>query len=462
MSNIFPYVNLSQEVAALDVVTIQPGIGLGVSSTPGNASQDPTLQPGPTEVTPRLDPVTSTSPLKSLPDPEDIDTKAVVITQADNDTHTDREKDKPTAVSEEVNQGGDTEPQPPSPTGNQQFSNVHADTLGTTKEPWSTEGSIMTSTPVHTLQTAQYSRQVHQPSVDVQPEIPTTPGVSSGETASTEISFSTGPQFATGSTFISGPITESGFVTSTSSEREATQEASPLVVIPSVSVDPPAKLLIQTDKNVTEDFAAPQKDLDLNLTVLIPTIRSGEALSTRNMEGDIGNVSASEIIEKEGMEDRLQTVSPKTETGGEHWNGTETDEDETDLDEEEEVQRHAEMEKESYDNDTNISEDYNQTSPDRISQFTTEESFIQSETESPQQTVKATNQPPTYTDKRHKPGIRSQRVRHCLHSALCIYVNVPNQQSNLDLTFEVISVVIDLLGILQMSGLFTVTLRKEC
>lgn len=425
LCNILPYANLSQEVAAIDGLTLQPEI----RPSP-KAPQDTTLQAGPTEVTPNLDPVSSTSPLKSHHDPEVVHTKAGEKTPADPDTQTvnltNREKDKITAVHKEVYQGGDTETQPPSLTGNEQFSNAHPDIFGTMEEPLSTERSITSRTHNLIIEAKKYSIISNNESVEtkmlglnVQAENPTGTGISSedAETTSPEIAFSNGPQFATSSTFISSPITESGFVTSVypSSEegvREGRQEASPLVMTPPVSEDP------QAEENLTENFAAPQKDPPSNLTVLTSTPQSGESLSTRNTEG---NVSAGETKEKEEMEDGLQTVSPRNETSpphlpvGEQGSGVL---DKIDLEEEEKVQRHAEMEKESPENETAISGDYNQSTIYQISQFSAEGC---SETESPQQNVKAANQPPTHTVRRQgaglRPGIKRQRVGHCLHLA---------------------------------------------
>lgn len=443
--NVCPCVYFSQEAGAID--------GIRVSSRPANIPQDTTLQTGPPELTPRLDPVSYTSPLESHPAPDNFDTKALVKTQTRTDTQTvDR------------NQSGDTESQPL--TGSGQLSNLHPDILETTEAPWSSGGSVTTRTsPVHTLQTAQYPKQHLQPflaakkgsrtsdasvlgsvetailSPNFQSETPTAPGITSGgaggdvETASTERSFSNGPQdteFVTRSTLISDPITESGFATSSkypSSDegiRDVGQETSPLAIIPPVSADSQVKLSRETEENVSLSRAAPQTHPAPNLTVFTPTLQSREALRTRHMEGDMSNVSASEIKEKEGMDERLETVSLKTETSsqqrlpiGEQGNGTETDK--IDLGVEEDVHRHAE---ESYDNDTEIFKDSNQSSPDWISHLSTEDSSFQSKTKSTQQIVKAANQSPTHTVNHQgtklRPGIRGQRVRQCLHTAgLC-------------------------------------------
>ncbi|XP_073332862.1 uncharacterized protein [Pagrus major] len=404
----------TQEVGAVDEVTMQPGIR--VSSTPENTPQDTSPQVASTELTPGVDQMN--------------DTNAVETTKARTDTPTNREKDKPTTMSKEVTQGGGTVPLPL--TGSEQLSNLQPDILETMKEPRSTEGSIITGTPlIHTLQTSQYLRQLHQPSVleravtaistpSVQAENPTAPGVSSGEAVGdTERSFYNEPQFATRSTLILGPITESGFVatsvhpSSDGGVREARQEAVPLVIIPPVSSNLPVKLLRQTEENVSldrasaEDFDAPQTDPTPNLTVLTPTLQSGEAFRVRNMEGEMSNVSASEIKEKEEIEDRLETVSPKTETspqkqlpGAEQGSAAETDGNKIGLVVEEEEQR-QQLDKDSYNNDTDISENFRQSSPD----WSTEDSFIPSETEPTQQTSKTTN----HHRAGLRPGIRGQR-----------------------------------------------------
>ncbi|XP_018528836.2 collagen alpha-1(XV) chain [Lates calcarifer] len=413
----------TQEVGAMDEVTTQPGGG--VSPRPGNSSED---------TTPRLDPLNSASLLRShtSTDTEDVDTKAVVKTQTGMDTQTtgssNRGKDKLKTVSKETLHGGAKEPQPLSLTGREQISNSHSDVAGTVKELQGTEGSITARTDsVHT------PGQVHHPSdaaeedstsggksvlesvetaissPNIQPENPTAPGVTSestrgdAETASTEKTLSNGPQiseFATTSALISGSTTESGFVSSSvypSSEggvREAGHQASPAVVIPPVSVDGRSSLKVfgeaeedtSLERAVTEDSAAPQKDLSPNLTVLTPTPQSREALSNRDI-----------IVEMELP-------------GGEEGSGRETDKDEIDLEVVEDVERGAEMEKENYDNDTDISEEYSLSSFDWTSQFSSEDSVVQSETESLQQAV--ANQLPTYTDRRHgaglRPGIRGQ------------------------------------------------------
>lgn len=399
---------------------MQPGIR--VSSTPENTPQDRSPQAPFTELTPGLDQTNHTN--------------AVETTKARTDTPTNRKKDRPTTMSKEVTQGGNTVPLPLS--GNEQLSNLQP------------EGNIITRSPsVHTLQTSQYLRQLHQPSVlegaemaistpSVQAENPTAPGVSSGEavgdeeTATTEMSLYNEPQFATRSTLILSPITDSGFVatsvhpSSDGGVREARQEEVPLVIIPPSSSDLPVKLLKQTEENVfldrasAEDFDAPQTDPAPKQTVLTPTLQSGEAFSTRSMEGDVNNVSANEIKEKKEMEDRLATVSPKTATspqkqlpGAQHLSATETDGDKIGLVvEEEDEQRQIEMDKDSYDNNTDVSKDFRQSSPD----WRTEDTFIQSETESTQQTNNTANQHSAGL----RPGIRGPRVRHYLHAAVCL------------------------------------------
>lgn len=460
-------VKLSQEVGAIHEVTTQHDFR--VSSRPEN-SRDTNQQVSPTELTPRLDPVSSTSPLahplKSHPASgiQDVDTEDTAKTQAGMDTQTvgstNRETNEQKTVSKEVNQGGDLQPVTLYLTGNEELSN--AEILGTMKEPWSTESSITTAThSVKTLETAQHSTQVYHPSgaakkgftrketsllenvetaissPDIQPENPTAPDLSSGSAVGgTERSFSHGPEyfeFSTRSTHIIGAPTESGFVAPSrySSSEEEEVRTSTRVVTPPASAAPTVAVSVKVfrategneslERAATEDFAAPQKDPARNLTVLTPTSQSREALSSKDMVAERSNVSVSDINEKEEMEDRLTTVSSETVTtqqqlpGGEQGSGREIDEDEIELGVEEEVETHAEIEMETSNQNIEISEEYNKSSLDWISQFSTEDSSIQSETESSLQNVKAANQPPTYTARHHdaglRPGIRGQRVR---------------------------------------------------
>lgn len=446
-------------------MVIQPGVR--VSSRSENIPHDTTPQAVTTELMPGLDPVSHTYPLKSHPAP-DFDTKAVVKTQTHTDTQTvdstNRQKDKPTTSNKEVNQGGVTEPQPL--TRNGQPSSLPPDMLETIQEPWSSGGSITTTQhPKHDNQlffAAKKGSTISDASV-LESVVtafsslnPTAPEITAGEaggdaeTPSTERSSSNGPH----DTLISDPITESGFAASSmypSSDgevREVRQEASPLVAKPQVSADSRVKLARQTEENVslsrvaTEDFKAPQTHPAPNLTALTPTLQSREALHTRHMEGDMSNASASGVKEKEEMEDRLETISRKTETSlqqrlpkGERGSGTETDADEKDSGVEENMHRHISMEKESYDIVSDIFKDSTQSSPDWISHLSTEDSFIQSKTKSTQQTVKAASQSPAYTVNHQgtklRRGIRGQRVRHCLHLAVPVLIFINNHQTRI-------------------------------
>uniref|UniRef100_A0AAQ4RYV2 Uncharacterized protein n=2 Tax=Gasterosteus aculeatus aculeatus TaxID=481459 RepID=A0AAQ4RYV2_GASAC len=394
---------LSGEIAAINEVTIRPETRV----SPG-ATKNTTLQSGPTEGTP----VSNTSPLRTHPDVEVVHAEAVAETQPDTDTQiinsTGGEKDKPTAP------GADVEPQPTSRNGTEQFPDARLDILGAMEEPLSTEGSIAAKAPsVHTLETAhqaiEESADTALSSLNVPPENPEGVSSEAASTASPEIAFPHGPQSATRSPHVSGPVTEPGSVTSIaypSSVKEGRKEAPPLVIIHPVSVDPAAELLRHTGGNLKENFTAPQKGPASNPTVLTSTVQSGEAPSTRNTEGQMGNVSAGAMKEKDEMHDRSQTVSPRTEIssralpGEEQVSGTET---ETHSEEEDDSGRR-------HDNDTAFSEAYDESTPDR---FGAEGSLIKSETESPQRSVEAANQPPAYADRRQgaglTPGIQSQR-----------------------------------------------------
>ncbi|XP_034439578.1 collagen alpha-1(V) chain-like [Hippoglossus hippoglossus] len=400
----------TQQATAVDEVTSHPGIR--ESSRPDTSPQDTTVKAGLPELTGRLNPESSTSPLKTH----------TAQTGAETQTTGSTTGEKPKTVGEETVLGGANEPQ------TSQIS-------GTMKETQRTEGSL-TVASVHTAHTAQ----VHQPSgaategftsndasvvepvemsissPNIQPENPTAPGVTSpsagGATETAERSFSDGPhEFVI--TLISGSTTESGFDAASvdaspdGGTKEAKQDTSPAIITPPVSVvtHPSLEVLAAAEEDrsvegeVTQDFAAPQKVPAPNLTLSAPTQQSTAALSNIPTEG--GNVSA-----------QTETTSPPLRLpGGEEGSGR--DEDETDSVMEEEEEREAEVEKANHDNDTGIFEENNQSSLDSISMFSDEDFIVISETESPQQNVKAANQQPASSVRHHgaglKPGVRGQR-----------------------------------------------------
>ncbi|XP_047198934.1 collagen alpha-1(V) chain-like [Hippoglossus stenolepis] len=400
----------TQEATAVDEVTSHPGIR--ESSRPDTSPQDTTVKAGLPELIGRLNPESSTSPLKTH----------TAQTGAETQTTGSTTGEKPKTVGEETVLGGAKEPQ------TSQIS-------GTMKETRRTEGSL-TVASVHTAHTAQ----VHQPSgaategftsndasvvepvemsissPNIQPENPTAPGVTSpsagGATETAERSFSDGPhEFVI--TLISGSTTESGFDAASvdaspdGGTKEAKQDTSPAIITPPVSVvtHPSLEVLAAAEENrsvegeLTQDFAAPQKVPAPNLTLSAPTQQSTAALSNITTEG--GNVSA-----------QTETTSPPLRLpGGEEGSGR--DEDETDSVMEEEEEREAEVEKANHDNDTGIFEENNQSSLDSISMFSDEDFIVISETESPQQNVKAANQKPASSVRHHgaglKPGVRGQR-----------------------------------------------------
>lgn len=454
------YLNLSQTVGAIDEATTPPGFR--ASSRPDDSPQDTTLNARLTDLTPRLNPVSSADPPRSrtVPYTQDVDTTAVENTRTGVETQAtglaNRTKDKPKTVSEEIVRDP-----------------------WTMKEPKKTEESFIVGTAfVHTLKTAPHPEPVHQSpdaakegstsddtSVkervetaisipNIQPEIPTAPGVTSAstrgeaETRSTEKTFPSGPHAST-STLILGSTTKSGLVTSRvdpSSDggtREAKHETSPAMITPPVSFKVLRATEFSLEGAVTDDSAAAQKDPAPNQTVSTPTQQSREALNSRDIMVEMGNVSTRESEEKTEIKDRLDGVSPKRETtspqqrlpGGDEGSGGDTDGDEIDLVVEEEGERDAEMEKENYDHDAGDFEKHNQSSLDGISQLSNKDSIEQSETDSTQQTVEAANQQPTYSAG-HKgaglrPGVSGQGVRHCLHVAVCTFFFINNKTDDL-------------------------------
>lgn len=343
-----------------------------VSFRSENSPQSTTLQAGRAHVTPTLDPASSASPLKLHPDPHIHDGSVRVLKiHADIDTNitssAKREPDKP-----------NSEPRNTSLSRNEQLSKTYPDIRGTAKGTQSAEGFIIATTPSVRVQTA-----------NIQPEDPTAPVVSSG----------------TSSVY---PLSET---------RELRQEASSSVVTTPVSMvsRPSFKVFRATEEDASLErstkaiFAPPQLDPTPNPTTLTPTLQSGEALGPGDTETAMSNVSGGEKIEKEEMEDKFDTVSPTGKTipfqGAERVNGTETDGNETESEVEEGRIR------------ADGGRFHSQSSADMISQFSSAGFSIQSETEPPQQTVKAANQPPTSTVIHHEadkpPAIRGQRVGLC-------------------------------------------------
>lgn len=352
------------------------------------------MQAGPTEVTPRLDPVSSASPLKSHPDPPVHDGNAKVLNNhADLDTKTtsstNREADKP-----------NPEPRPRSLTGNEQLSKSRLNITGTKSSE---------------AQTAEMTIA----SPNIQSEDATAAVASSGthtETKTETVSSIAASGFTTESAPVASTVdllsekVETGEIKQQALSSVVTSPV-PVVTVPSFKDFKTTEEDMSLERAATEVFAPPQLDPTPNLMLLTPTLQSGEALSPRVTETVMSNVSASEKIEKEEMEDKFETVSPTGKTilfqGGDGVNGTETDENETD----------PEMEEGHADSDRF----YSQPSPDLISQFSTVGFSIQSENEPPQQTDKAANQPPTNTVRRQTPGIRGQRVGICSCFAVTMY-----------------------------------------
>lgn len=308
-----------------------------------------------TEVTPRLDPVSSASPLKSHPDPPVHDGNAKVLNNhADLDTNTtsstNREADEPKP-----------EARPRSSTGNEQLSKSHLNITGSSE-----------------AQTVKMT--VASPNIQSEDATVASSG-SHTETKTGTVSSIPASGFTTESVASTvDPLSEkveTGKIRQQASSSVVTSPV-PVVAIPSF-----------------KDFRTTEEDVSVErpATVVTPTLQSGEAL--RVTETVMSNVSASEEIEKEAMEDMFETVSPTGTTipfqGGDGVNETETDENETDPQVEE---GHADS----------------HPSPDLISQFSTVGFSIQSETEAPQQPDRAANQPPADTVRRQTPGVRGQRV----------------------------------------------------
>lgn len=353
-----------------------------VSSKPETPPQDTNLQSSLTEITPRPDSLSSTFPLKSRPatDMQDGGTVSVVktLTEADTQTtgSTNRGKAKPNTLSKEAVQRS-----------SKKLTQAHLPASATK------EGSTRNNTTL--LENVLKS--------NIQPENPTAPpAVQDAESAKRVFSnVSHVSEFATSSTVTSGSTTESGFVASSlyHTSKEEKQEASLLLVTHAVSASPlltaSVKVFTTREGNVSLKSTAPQTNPTPTLTVITPTLQStGETLNNRAVAAEMRNISAGGLKEKEEIDDRLETVSTKTDTTPQQHAGEkkesrrETDVYEIYLRVDEEVD--TEMGKGSNDDDT---EKFNQTLLDRLSQLGT----VLSET----------------PGDKLRPGIRGQRVRHC-------------------------------------------------
>lgn len=403
-----PYVNLSQETGATNKIQIIIQPGTGVSPRAESIPEDGVLQADPNELTP---------------------------VQTGTDTW-----------KADLNQNGDTGPR--LVTGNGHPSNLQLWSPSTwtvqhTKQhqqPFPATKSDSSNAPVlESDQTAIVSPNFHD-------ETPTAPGVISGgaETASTHTarSFSNGPQnseFGLRSSL--DTVTESGVVTSRPSPdegaREEKLEMSPLAITTQVSAETQTTSSRQREetaspsKAFTEDLEPPQTHQSQDLTKLTPTVQSREDLHTGHTEDNMTHLSISPLKDKKEKDITLEPILLETETSsaqsllkGEQEKRAETDADNMGVLVEEKVEEHLEIQRETHENENNTSKDSVQSSSDWVPHLPTVDSLIQTKT------VKAASQSPPHTAKHERatlrPGIRGQRVRHCLY--LVVSVLRPTRQ----------------------------------
>lgn len=360
-----------------------------------------------------------------------LQTGPTELTPVQTGTHT-RKADR--------NQDGDTGPR--LVTGNGQPSNLQLWSPSTwtvehtkqDQQPFPATKSDASNAPVlERDETAIVSPNFHA-------ETPTEPGVTSGgeETASTHRSFSNGPQnseFGLRSSL--DTVTESGVVTLRPSPdegaREEKLETSPLAITPQVSAEtqttssPQREETASPSKEFTEDLEAPRTNQSQDLTKLNPTLQSREDLHTRHTEDNMNHLSISPLKDKKEKDITLEPIFLETETSsaqplpkGEQENRAETDAEDMDV----LVSVNLEIQKETHENENNTSKDSIHSSSDWVPHLPTADSLIQTKT------VKAASQSPPHTAKHERttlrPGIRGQRVRHCLH--LVVSVLRPSRQ----------------------------------